>query len=170
LLRPEVVVNTIVRCSSASLALACALVAACNAEPQLGPAEPLPFEEVLSTPAMTGIQTPTYRLIMDPDSWDSTWAAIHSNYAPGQVPSVPVIDFGSKILVLAAAGWRGAQGFFFRIEEVRASQGVLHVTVAERYPFCGTLPATSAPVHVVSIPRVGTTAEFTLITQRPVCS
>lgn len=161
---------TTARCLFAPAVLASALVAACSADPQLGPAQSVPFEEVFSRVAPTGIQTPAYKLIMDEGAWESTWAAIHSNYAPGQVPHVPVIDFDSKILVFAALGWRGAQGFFFRIEEVRASRGVLHVTVAERYPFCGTLPAESAPVHVVSIPRVAMRAEFTLITQSPVCN
>jgi len=124
---------------------------------------------VLSKLDMTGIQTPTYMLIVDPEAWARTWAAIHAPYAPGQTPPVPDIDFASRILVLAAAGWRGAQGFFFGIEEIRVDHGVLHVFVAERYPLCATLPALSAPVHVVSVPRVATRADFTLITETATC-
>jgi hypothetical protein len=126
------------------------------------------MQEVLSIQnAMTGIETPTRTLITNPETWATAWANIFANYAPSQRPPLPAIDFDARVVVLAAAGLRGAQGFFFTIEEVRRHEGTLQVLVIERWPSCGTLPALSAPVHAVSVPRVATTAEFILTTQGP---
>ena len=78
-----------------------------------------------------------------------------------------LIDFDSNVLVLAAAGLRGAQGFVFTIEEVRERRDILEVRVLERWELCGTLPAASAPVHVVSVPRIATTARFSVVSEGP---
>lgn len=116
---------------------------------------------------MTGIENPTRTLITNAETWATTWASIFANYAPAQRPPLPTIDFDSRIIVLAAAGLRGAQGFFFTIDEVRADGGTLEVLVRERWPSCATLPALSAPVDVVSVPRAATTAGFTVIKEGP---
>jgi hypothetical protein len=148
-------------------AIACALAGACSND-SVRPGNALPLQEVLSIQnAMTGIETPTRTLIATPETWATTWAKIFASYAPTQRPPLPAIDFTSRVVVLAAAGVRGAQGFFFTIEEVRSLDGTLQVIVLERWPSCGTLPALSAPVHAVSVPRVATTAEFTLTKQGP---
>jgi len=151
----------------AFITVACTLGGACSREPA-GPTPVLPLERVVSIQnAMTGIETPTRTLITDPATWAAAWADIFANYAPAQRPPLPAIDFASKIVVLAAAGLRGAQGFFFTIDAVRLAGSSLQVVVREQWPTCGTLPALSAPVDVVTVPRVATTATFTVIKDRP---
>lgn len=154
--RPFILLATIV----------CALGSACTNDPAR-PSNVLPIQEVLSISTMSGIETPEYTVVLTPEAWASAWAAIFAPYAPAQKPPLPMIDFDSRIIVLAAAGLRGAQGFSFTIDEVRAENGTLQVLVLERWPFCGSLPALSAPVSVVSVPRVATTATFALIKQGP---
>jgi hypothetical protein len=166
-------ISSLKRAGAVATLLAGLGLVACGPGPKAPPEGAiLPFEEVLSIQnAMTGIETPTHTLILDPEAWAAAWAAIFANYAPGQKPSLPPIDFQSRVIVLAAAGFRGATGFSFTIKEVRFREGLLPVLVLEEWPpWCGSLPAPSAPVHVVSIPRASTTAEFTVTTKAPSCT
>jgi hypothetical protein len=135
------------------------------------PGAAVAFDEVVSIQnALTGLETPTYALIDDAGAWAATWSAIYSHHAPSQVPPLPAVDFAADVVLLAGAGLRGAQGFSYTIEHVRADAGTLRVYVLEHYPHCGTLPAMSAPVHAVRVPRGATTAEFTLTVRQPTCS
>lgn len=130
--------------------------------------EPVAVQEVHAM-VDSGMETPAGLLLGDNEEWAAAWAGIFAHYAPSQVPALPAVDFDSEMVVIAAAGWRGAQGFDFAIEAVRIDGDVLRVYVLEHWPSCASLPAPSAPVHVVRIPRVAATPDFTLVLRHPEC-
>lgn len=108
-------------------------------------------------------------VITTPSAWADAWATLYANVSP--VPPRPEIDFDSDVVVLAAMGMRATGGYSVTIEEVRAHEGVLHVSVLERSPGprCVTTQALTAPVHVVQVPREGTTAVFSVRTGTRTC-
>lgn len=114
------------------------------------------FTELVHLTAMTGMLAPGGRLIADDAAWAAAWDEMHATY--GSVPPRPAVDFQRELVVLAAAGQRPAQGFLFYIADIQPQGGTVHVSVLERWPTCATLPALSAPVHAVRIPRLGITA------------
>jgi len=119
--------------------------------------------------AESGLAAPRHELIDNAEAWHAVWADAYRHHAPAQVPPVPDIDFSQDAVLLAAAGTRGAQGFTYRIEHVALADGVLHAYVLEEYAHCGTLPAMSAPVHAVRVPRMAPTATFELDKRQPIC-
>jgi hypothetical protein len=130
--------------------------------------EPMAVHEVLAT-VDSGMETPAGLLLGDTEAWAAVWEGIFAHYESSQVPALPAIDFDAEMVVIAAAGWRGAQGFDFTIEAVHVDGDVLRVYVLEHWPSCASLPAPSAPVHVVRIPRVAATPEFTVVLRHPEC-
>lgn len=168
---PAVHVTGISRSSAMALAV---LVIGCAD----GPADPGPPRDAVLLAAhdvvsiqetWTGYGTATRSVITTPAAWASAWATLYENVVPK--PALPVIDFGSDVVVLAAMGTRSTGGYSVTIEEVRAHKGVLHVAVLERSPgpTCGTHQAITAPVHVVQVPREGTTAAFAVTTETDSC-
>jgi hypothetical protein len=156
------------RATLATLVLGAGL-AACTgdpADPATGrEAQLLQAREVVSvTDAWSGFQTSTRIVISDPQAWAAAWATMHALFSPP--PPLPAVDFSSSVLVLAAMGPRATTGYSVTIQEVRASGGALDVTVIERAPgpSCVTGQAVTSPVHVVEVPRHGTSANFTVNT------
>ncbi len=137
------------------------------AEPEPAAAQTLPLQQILSL-VNSGIETPRFELITNAEQWAVLWDAIYARRAPGQKPPLPVIDFNATSLVLAATGTRGAQGFGFDIEQVRAHDDVLFVSVVQRIP-CGTLPAQSQQVRVVSVQRVASRAHSSEMSEIHYC-
>jgi hypothetical protein len=128
------------------------------------------IQQVLSLQnQMTGLAEPTRILIRDRAAWAQAWAVIHVDHAPSQVPALPEIDFAADVVLLAGPGLVGAQGFYYTIERVRLHEGTLQVYVLQHWPTCGTLPAISAPVHAVRVPRVAEVASFAVV-QRNDCT
>jgi hypothetical protein len=112
--------------------------------------------------AWSGYPHEKLAVITDAHAWADEWAMIHAHVLPS--PPLPTIDFAGTVLVLAAAGPRPTTGYSFTIEEVRAVNGSLEVDVRELAPGpgCVTGQAFTSPVHVVQVPRTGTTATFTV--------
>jgi hypothetical protein len=126
--------------------------------------------EVLSIQnAQSGITESVHRLIDSQEEWSSVWAAAYAEYAPSQVPAMPVVDFSTEVVVLSAAGFRGAQGFTYQINHVGLTDAGLQVYVLEDYAHCGTLPGLSSPVHALRVPRVAHTATFHFDLRKPIC-
>jgi hypothetical protein len=124
--------------------------------------ELIPFEHIASV-TLSDVKKPTYTLITDRESWVKAWSALVAAQLWPPPPPAPTIDFDSQAVILAGAGDQPTQLVSFRIEEVRLRDGTLHVLVHEDWPSpqCGSLPVITQPVHVVSVPRLASTAEFT---------
>jgi hypothetical protein len=149
------------------------VAAACSSEPPFAPRPAIRLEtrEVYSAQqAWSGFHTPTRLLITSPGEWATVWATLHENVTPQ--PALPVIDFGSNVLLLAAMGTRPTGGYSVTIEEVRAYEGIFYVTVRERSPgrSCGTYDAITQPVHVLETSRQAAAARFTVRTATHSCN
>lgn len=123
----------------------------------------LEVQEVLSYRTdMSGYTEPRRIVVADPASWAAEWAQIHVSMQP--VPALPGIDFATSVVVIAGMGARGSGGHEVLVEQVRARDGALFVEVRERSPAssCLVTGALTSPVHVVQVPREGTTASFTI--------
>lgn len=139
-------------------------ITACAGDPVgLAPREAasLQAEEVLSTQTgWSGFDEPARLVLTDDEQWVAAWETLYEGQSP--VPERPAVDFGSSVLILVAMGTRPTTGYSVKVEGVQHHAGVLYVAVRERSPgaSCGTGQALTAPVHIVEVPREGTTARF----------
>jgi len=121
---------------------------------------PVAFERVASV-ILSPVDTPTYRIIVDQDSWTTAWSELVAGHSP-PAPPAPSIDFESHVVLFAGAGALPTQLLSFGVVDVRLRNGVVTVTVREEWPGsqCGSLPVITRPVDIVTIPRLATGAEF----------
>jgi hypothetical protein len=144
----------------------CSLLLGCGSETtkpeaiKTEPGVPLAVERIASA-ILSPLDTPTYRVILDQESWAAAWSEFVAGHWPPPPPA-PVVDFENRVVILAAAGALPTQLLAFRVDEVRLLNGVLHVTVREEWPApqCGSLPVITRPVDIVSVPRLATQAQF----------
>lgn len=140
-----------------------------------GPAElnvpdQLPFQDVYSLQSFSGMGTKRGRVITDSAALQAAWDTVFANYAVGQKPFVPAIDFKQNVVLLASAGQTPTQLQWFRITMVRERPAHLAVLVESEWPPCGGVPVTTTPVHIVTVPRVATQAVFTFVDNTKPCS
>lgn len=151
------------RYTVAMLLAGCVALVSCSrepAEPTPG-GEPVPFETLASV-TLSEVESPTYTIILDQESWATIWAAIVAGQLWPQPPPPPTIDFESQVVLIAGAGELSTQLLSFRIDEVRLQDGILEVVVHEDWPApqCGSLPVVTHPVHAISVPRLSASADF----------
>lgn len=162
----------------AILILVCAAVTACipaEAPGPLGPPEldtpdMLPLRDVYSLQSFSGMDSKRGIIITDNAALQTVWDSVFANYAVGQKPFVPFIDFKQDVVLLASAGTTPTQLRWFRITMVRERPEHLAVLVESQWPACGGLPVVTNPVHIVSVPRVATQAVFTFVDNAEPCS
>ena len=132
------------------------------------PGAPLVVERIASA-ILSPLDTPTYRVIVDQESWAAAWSEFVAGHWP-PAPPTPVVAFENRVVILAASGALPTQLLAFRVDEVRLLNGVLNVTVVEEWPApqCGSLPVITRPVDIVSVPRLATEAQF-LVVRRSRC-
>lgn len=138
--------------------------------PELNTPDILPQRDVYSLQSYSGMQTKLGRIITDAGGLQRAWDEVFANYAPGQKPLPPYVDFDQEVLLLAAAGPTPTQLIWFRITLVREREQHLAVLVESRWPSCGGAPVTTNPVHIVSVPRVATQATFEFVDRTDPCS
>ena len=128
--------------------------------PKPEPGVPIAVERIASA-TLSPLDTPTYRVILDPESWAAAWSEFVAGHWP-PAPPVPVVDFESRVVILVASGALPTQLLAFRVNEVRLLDAVLSVTILEEWPApqCGSLPVITRPVDIVSVPRLATQAQF----------
>jgi hypothetical protein len=121
---------------------------------------PVAFERVASV-TLSPVDTPTYRIIVDQDSWTTAWSELVAGRWP-PAPPAPSIDFESRVVLFVGAGSLPTQLLSFGVVDVRLRNGVVKVTVREEWPGsqCGSLPVTTRPVDIVTIPRLSSETEF----------
>lgn len=86
----------------------------------------------------------------EPQGWREFWA----EYAGSRAP-LPVIDWSTEMVLLAAAGSRPEAGESMRVQRVLPTDGAMHVEIVRRLPgdFCSPAARESRPFHVVVAPR-----------------
>ena len=134
------------------------------------PTDRLPFQDLYSLQSYSGLDTKGGRIITDSDGLQAAWDSVFANYAVGQKPFIPAIDFKQNVVLLASAGQTPTQLLWFRITLVRERPEHLAVLVESEWPQCGGLPVTTTPVHIVTVPRVATQAVFTFVDNTKPCS
>jgi len=138
--------------------------------PELSTLDRLPQQEIYSLQSFSGMDTRRGRIITDSAALQAAWDTVFANYAVGQKPFVPAIDFKQNVVLLASAGQTPTQLLWFRITMVRERPEHLAVLVESAWPPCGGLPVTTNPVHIVMVPRVATQAVFTFVDNTTPCS
>ena len=96
-------------------------------------------------------------IVRSEDEWRALWAA-HS----GPEVLEPPVDFQARMIAAVFAGERPTPGFEIAITGARRDGAGLVLLVEERQPVEGTLSAqvTTAPFHIVSLPRHDEAIEF----------
>jgi hypothetical protein len=135
--------------------LALGLVVACSDLNSGGPEEaPLPVEQVdtLDLSIGTGISDPMREVIRTEPDWQAFWTQYQSNMSPAQ--PAPTIDFGQRMVIVAAMGSRPTGGFTIRIESVAQNGNGYDVGVVETSPgsSCIVTQMVTAPVAGVVVP------------------
>lgn len=98
--------------------------------------------------------TDRQRLVLDDaEEWAEIWHRITEHLTPQ--PPVPVVDFSTEMVVVAAMGSRPSGGYRIVIDEAGEVDGRVFVVVREISPGrgCMVTAALTAPVAVVRIPR-----------------
>ena len=150
----------------------------CMPPDSTGPASPgelnvtdrVPFQDLYSLQTYSGMGTKRGRIITNSAALQAAWDTVFANYAVGQKPFVPAIDFTQNVVLLASAGQTPTQLLWFRITMVRERPEHMAVLVESEWPPCGGLPVTTNPVHIVTVPRVATQAVFTFVDNTTPCS
>lgn len=141
-----------------------------DSPPELSTTDRLPFQDVYSLQSFSGMDAKRGRIITDSVALQAAWDTVFANYAVGQKPFVPAIDFKHNVVLLASAGQTPTQLLWFRITMVRERPEHLAVLVESTWPPCGGVAVTTNPVHIVTVPRVATQAVFTFVDNTTPCS
>ena len=92
--------------------------------------------------------------------WVDLWASATEGLQPAE--DAPVVDFGRRMVLVAAMGRRATGGFAVRIGSVFEDRERLYSIVTETSPGSGclTTQAFTAPVSAISIPLSGKPVSF----------
>lgn len=99
-----------------------------------------------------GIAERGEQVVRDPAAWSALWRRMTAGQSPS---SLPPVDFGSEMVLVAAMGQRSSGGYAVTIERVESTADGLtaYVTHQSPGPRCGAIAAVTAPVDVARIPR-----------------
>lgn len=146
----------------------------CMSEPK-GPLAPdiyypdlLPQRDIY-TVWYSGIESQGGNIINNAETFQTVWNTVFANYAEGQKPLLPNVDFTQFVVLLASAGSTPTQLSAFRIAMVREKPYHVEVTVESLWPCKGGLPVVTTPVHMVAVPRVATQAVFEFVNTPESC-
>jgi len=92
--------------------------------------------------------------------WVDLWASATEGLQPAE--DAPVVDFGRRLVLVAAMGRRATGGFTVRIGSVFEDTERLYAVVSETSPGSGclTTQAFTAPVSAISVPLSGKPVSF----------
>jgi hypothetical protein len=141
-----------------------------RSEPYIDFPDLLPQQDLYSLQSFSGMDTKRGRIITDSAALRAAWDTVFANYAVGQKPQPPAIDFRQNVVLIASAGQTPTQLEWFRITMVRERPEHLAVLVESQWPRCGGLPVITNPVHIVSVPRKATQAVFEFVDNTEPCS
>lgn len=148
------------------------LVVSCNGgSSPTAPEGNVPFTTVFSD-IRSGVRVRRMEIISRASEWQAVWSEIAGGQSPQ--PPLPSVNFEEQLLIFVALGETPDACVRVAVEGVTRRDGVLHVAVKRTRPpsSCVCPPVVAFPVHVVSIPRAATGAEFSLrdVTEGPGCN
>ena len=152
-----------------ALAMGLAAVTACRMSSLVSPRDGVSQRGIYNRPT-SGFDVRGGLIVLDQAAWELAWrAAVSRNYAPGQQPPAPAVNFETHVVLVAAGGTTTTQLLSFRITDVRTGPAGLAVSVDVVSPECGSLPVITTPVDIVSVPRLDTRAQFTFVDRTGGC-
>jgi hypothetical protein len=162
----------------------CASFSAC-ADPPSPPPESSPVREPhlgftplsadIVSPYYGGLDKPDYRLLKSAEEWSELWSELEPRTSREQgqtTPNpVPVIDFNTHSLIVAAVGGRSHGGYAVEIRSVSESAGRILVTVMEKEPgpHCMTTQAIAYPISIATIPKTEKAVDFNILRRVESC-
>ena len=141
------------------IALVFALGCSGDSDPT-SPDGPVPFKEVAKE-QFSGISQRRAEVIALQSRWVQVWDEITATRTPK--PPLPNVDFEKELLILAAYGETGDGCREVQIEKVDRRNGALDISILDkqRAASCPPCPPVAArPVHVVSVARAATGANY----------
>jgi hypothetical protein len=143
---------------SASFVSAMVVVVGCADNVPSVQIQPLP--EAQPVRYYSGITTQQRLVVRDAATWASTWQQIVSRIQPP--PPVPMVDFASNLVIVAAMGTKPTGGYSIDVDNVRISGPDASISVTEQSPGSGCVvtQAETAPVAVVLVPQFTGQATF----------
>ncbi len=92
------------------------------------------------------------QVVRDPAAWSALWRRMTAGQSPS---SIPTVDFGGEMVLVAAMGLRSSGGYAVTIDRVESTAAGLtaYVTHQSPGPRCGAITAVTQPVDVARIPR-----------------
>jgi hypothetical protein len=108
----------------------------------------------------SGLTTRQRLVIRDAATWANVWHQIAGTIQPA--PAVPVIDFATGLVIVAAMGTKSSGGYSIEVDDVHTIAGGASISVTEQSPGsgCAVTQAFTAPVAVVVVPRFSGQATF----------
>lgn len=101
----------------------------------------------------SSINKPQEVVIRNPNDWQKLWVQVHSTLEP--MPTVPVIDFSTHMVVGYFLGQRSTGGYSVSIESVKETSKQIVVTIAQTSPGRGSLVSQviTSPYAIQAIPK-----------------
>jgi protease stability complex PrcB-like protein len=130
---------------------------------------PLSFMRIGSW-ASSGIATSLRAVIRTEAEWRELWSRLNSNVDP--TPEPPRVDFAYDVVIAVALGQRPSGGHAIRVDEIRATDTLLTVSLTEVSPGtnCVVSHVMTQPVDVVRAPAVDVPrVEYVASRQTGVC-
>jgi hypothetical protein len=109
----------------------------------------------------SGFTTPQRIVVRTQQEWAATWATIWSRQTA--VPALPLVDFTSEVVVVAASGVQGNGGVDIAITNAALDQGTVKVGIIETFPgaSCVVPAVNSSPVFAARMVRFDGPISFT---------
>ncbi|MGH7636966.1 MAG: protease complex subunit PrcB family protein [Gemmatimonadaceae bacterium] len=116
--------------------------------------------EVILEQSYSGIEDRSRLVIRDAHAWSAFWNQAYRSHIP--LPSVPEIDFGRNIVIVAGMGSRNTGGYGITFHSVHEADDVLYVVVRESSPgrSCIVTQALTQPVIAVRVSRPNAHVKF----------
>jgi hypothetical protein len=142
-----------------ALLLSSLAILACSDSPTAPAGREVPIATVVAV-SYSGMQAGRTEIVGDSDTWTLVWNEIHQPVSPR--PTLPPVDFGQEMLLLASLGTRPDGCYSVRIVAVEQEGAGLRAVVEETVPGagCACPAAVSHPVHVVRLPRLSGPVEL----------
>ena len=115
-------------------------------------ATPVPFVSVLKL-QHSGLVQEAREVLKSRADWANLWSTATSGFDPSR--DVPTVDFGRKMVLVAALGRRPTGGYDVFFTAVYEDEGHLYAIITDVSPGigCVTSQAFTAPVAIVTVPR-----------------
>jgi hypothetical protein len=129
-------------------------------DPEIPPtAVSVPFASLVQMP-YSNLENEARMVVRTRAEWVNLWASATEGLQSAE--DAPVVDFGRRMVLVAAMGRRATGGFAVRIGSVFEDLERLYAVVTETSPGSGclTTQAFTAPVSAISIPLSGKPVSF----------